>query len=71
MQRLTSKEKELANLVRYGMSNKQIANTLGISEGTVKVHLHNIYRKMNLGGRINLAVVMFACERFSLVQGEE
>jgi two-component system nitrate/nitrite response regulator NarL len=70
MRRLTTREKEIANLVRYGMSNKQIANILGISDGTVKIHLHNIYRKMSLGGRIHLAVVVFASERFLLAQGE-
>ena len=63
MERLTSREREIAMLIKYGMSNKQIANTLGISEGTVKVHLHTIYKKMNLNGRLHLAVELFVREK--------
>jgi DNA-binding NarL/FixJ family response regulator len=68
---LTARELEIANLVRHGMSNKQIANILDIVEGTVKIHLHSIYRKLNLGGRIHLAVVMFARERLTLPEMAE
>ena len=34
-----------------GLRNKAIADRLNISEGTVKVHLHNIYQKLELDGR--------------------
>ena len=43
MKALTSREREIALLVCTGLSNKQIARRLNVTEGTVKVHLHNIY----------------------------
>ena len=45
---LTAREYEIAGLVAQGLSNKHIARRLTISEGTVKIHLHNMYEK--LGG---------------------
>jgi DNA-binding CsgD family transcriptional regulator len=39
---LTAREYEIARAVAEGLSNKQIARALGISEGTVKIHLHNV-----------------------------
>src|SRR4051812_11274120 len=56
---LTAREYEIARLVAQGLSNKHIARELAISEGTVKIHLHNTYEK--LGGvmnRTSLAVLM-------------
>jgi two-component system nitrate/nitrite response regulator NarL len=61
---LTAREYEIAGLVAQGLSNKHIARRLTISEGTVKIHLHNMYEK--LGGvdriwsvnRTSLAVLM-------------
>src|SRR3954451_7745888 len=56
---LTAREYEIARLVARGLSNKHIARELAISEGTVKIHLHNTYEK--LGGvmnRTSLAVLM-------------
>ena len=41
-------------LVTSGLSNKQVARELARSEGTVKIHLHNVYRKLNLGSRTAL-----------------
>ena len=42
---LTSREQEIASLASTGLSNKGIARRLELSEGTVKVHLHNIFQK--------------------------
>jgi two-component system nitrate/nitrite response regulator NarL len=52
---LTSREAELAHLVSRGLRNKEIARELHLSEGTVKIYLHHIYRKLGLGGRTQLA----------------
>lgn len=60
MANLTLREREIAQLVARGLSNKQIAKLLRLSDGTVKVHLHNIYEKMDLPNRASLAVVMGA-----------
>ncbi len=51
---LTSRETEIVRLVAQGLRNKGIAERLAISEGTVKVHLHNIYEKFGVDGRLEL-----------------
>lgn len=54
--RLTTREMEIMRLLAQGVRNRTIAEQLFISEGTVKVHLHNIYEKLELGGRFELMV---------------
>ena len=51
---LTPRELELVRMVAQGLRNRQIAERLQITEGTVKVHLHNIYDKLGLDGRLAL-----------------
>jgi DNA-binding NarL/FixJ family response regulator len=53
---LTNRQQEVATLVCDGLSNKMIARKLGVSEGTVKVHLHAIYRKLGVLSRTDLMV---------------
>jgi two-component system nitrate/nitrite response regulator NarL len=48
---LTSRERELVLLATEGLSNKDIARRLGVTEGTVKIHLHNIYQKLGVTNR--------------------
>ena len=55
---LTAREYEIAGLIARGLSNKHIARALGISEGTVKIHLHNMYEKLGGLNRTSLAVLM-------------
>src|SRR3954471_24931595 len=55
---LTAREYEIARLVAEGLSNKHIAHVTGISEGTVKIHLHNTYEKLGSVNRTSLAVLM-------------
>jgi len=57
---LTPREIEIVRLVRRGLSNRQIAETLHLAEGTVKVHLHNIYEKLSVQRRGQL--IAFADE---------
>jgi len=42
---LSSREQEITSLVSAGLSNKEVARKLELTEGTIKVHLHNIFRK--------------------------
>jgi two-component system nitrate/nitrite response regulator NarL len=53
---LTMREREIARLVVIGLKNKSIADKLQLSEGTVKIHLHNIYRKLGIRNRMALLV---------------
>lgn len=53
---LTPRELDLIRLVAGGHSNKQIAEQRHISEGTVKVHLHNIFDKLKLKSRVELTL---------------
>ena len=54
---LTSREKEIVCKIREGNSNKQVATQLSISEETVKRHLSNIYGKLGVSSRLQLAVL--------------
>ena len=54
---LTRREKEVARLIADGLSNKDVAGRLGMSEGTVKIHLHNIYSKLNVDNRTAVAIL--------------
>jgi DNA-binding CsgD family transcriptional regulator len=49
--RLTSRQRELLRLVAVGHTNGQIARRLVISEGTVRVHLQNIYERLQVSSR--------------------
>ena len=53
---LTTREKEILTLIAAGMSNKRIARELEISECTVKVHVKNLLRKLNVRSRLEAAV---------------
>jgi DNA-binding NarL/FixJ family response regulator len=49
--RLTARQRELLRLVAAGYTNTQIARRLGISEGTVRTHLENIYERLGVSSR--------------------
>ena len=55
----TVREDQVVARVAEGKSNKIIARELGISDGTVKVHVKNILRKLNLNSRLEIAVWAF------------
>jgi DNA-binding NarL/FixJ family response regulator len=52
---LTKREMEIVRMVATGLRNKQIADQLNITEGTVKMHLHSIYDKLKVTGRVELS----------------
>jgi DNA-binding NarL/FixJ family response regulator len=54
--RLTPRQFEIAKLIADGCTNAEIAERLAITEGTVKTHLHTLYKKLGLGGRLELAL---------------
>lgn len=53
---LTPRELEIVRMVARGLRNRAIAEKLFITEGTVKVHLHNIYEKLGVDGRVELTL---------------
>ena len=55
-QTLTPREIEIVRMMAEGLRNRAIGERLGISEGTVKVHLHNVYEKLGLDGRLELVL---------------
>lgn len=57
-EQLSSRQREIAQLVSLGMSNKEIAKQAEITEQTVKTHLKTIYEKMNVNTRLELAIMI-------------
>ena len=55
---LTPRELELAALVAGGLRNRDVATRLGISEGTAKLHLYNVYKKLGVANRVELVLRM-------------
>lgn len=66
LNKLTQREYDIAVRVGNGESNKQIAQECGITERTVKAHLTEIFLKLNVSDRLNLALVLSADNRNSL-----
>lgn len=53
---LTDREMEIMCLVAQGLSNREIGQRLNVGEGTVKVHVHNIYSKIGVNNRVDLTL---------------
>lgn len=51
---ITAREEEIVRLVGQGLSNQEIADRLGISFGTVRTHVYNIFQKTGAGSRVDL-----------------
>jgi len=54
---LTDREHQIMRLVSEGLSNKEIGRRLNIADGTIKVHLHHIYQKLEISNRTLLAAI--------------
>jgi two-component system nitrate/nitrite response regulator NarP len=53
---LAPRERQLVDFVRQGMRNREIAERLGVTEGTVKAYLHAIFEKLGVSSRTELAI---------------
>lgn len=56
LERLSPREREILQFVARGQSNKEIARALDLAESTVKIHVQNMLRKLNLNSRVQAAV---------------
>ena len=54
--RLAPRERELIKFVRQGLRNREIATELGVTEGTVKAYLHEVFEKLGVKNRTELAI---------------
>ena len=55
---LTSREKEITTLIYNGKNNKDIAQELFISESTVKTHIHNVFKKLEVKNRVEIICML-------------
>lgn len=53
---LAPRERQLIGFVRKGLRNREIAEQLGVTEGTVKVYLHGVFEKLGVSSRTELAI---------------
>ena len=53
---LAPRERQLVDFVRRGLRNREIAEQLGVTEGTVKAYLHAIFEKLGVSNRTELAI---------------
>ncbi|MES1193449.1 MAG: helix-turn-helix transcriptional regulator, partial [Solirubrobacterales bacterium] len=58
LEELTAHELQIARLVAYGMTNREVAAKLFLSPKTIEYHLSQIYRKLDLRSRTQLASLM-------------
>lgn len=56
MPALTPRQIQIVGMIRNGQSNKEIALSLGLSLGTVKVHVHRIFKALGVSNRVQLAM---------------
>lgn len=54
---LTERERQIMRLVSEGLSNKEIGRRLKIADGTIKVHLHHVFQKLEISNRTVLAAL--------------
>jgi DNA-binding NarL/FixJ family response regulator len=60
IEKLTVRERQITLLISEGIPNKVIGRRLNLTEGTVKIHLHNIYSKLEIQNRTALTALAIA-----------
>ncbi|KAA9010677.1 response regulator transcription factor [Histidinibacterium aquaticum] len=60
LDKLTARESEVLTLVSRGLNNKLVARELGLSEHTIKLHMHHILRKLGVSNRTGASMWYFA-----------
>jgi DNA-binding CsgD family transcriptional regulator len=67
---LSNREIEVSEIVAQGKSNKEVANTLFVTEKTIKFHLTNIYKKLQVKSRAQLIVWAIPHQAFAETKTE-
>jgi two-component system nitrate/nitrite response regulator NarL len=67
---LTDRERQIMKLVSAGLSNKEIGRRLKITDGTIKVHLHHIFQKLEISNRTVLAAIAISQHDIATVKPE-
>ncbi|MFJ4051426.1 response regulator transcription factor [Pseudomonas hunanensis] len=57
---ITERELDVIQFLSKGLTNKEIAQQLGISQHTVRDHLSSVFKKLNISSRIELALLINA-----------
>ena len=65
---LTTREKEVFTLLVSGLSTKEIASSLNISEKTVRNHISNVMQKLGVKGRANAVIELLKLNEITLSQ---
>lgn len=68
---MNTSKSQVAAMLALGMTNKQIGNSLGLSEKTVKAHCTNLYRDYEVKGRLQFALKYLQLQRLSAPQSSE
>jgi two-component system, NarL family, nitrate/nitrite response regulator NarL len=68
---LTDRERQITRLVSEGLSNKEIGRRLNLTDGTIKVHLHHIFQKLEVSNRTALAAFAISQDDYSDSSVEE
>jgi DNA-binding NarL/FixJ family response regulator len=63
MDKLTPRERQIAHLIAHGHRNRAVAEQLGVTTGTVKVHVNNIYAKLGIDNRVTLVRAWLLAEK--------
>ena len=71
LSKLTKREREVTELAARGQTYRQIAAQLSISPGTAKIHLNNIYMKLEINSRIGLMHLWMRAQPHNLLQSEQ
>ena len=54
--RFSPRERDILSCLAQGASNKEIARSLDLAESTVKIHVQNIFKKLNMSSRVQVAL---------------
>lgn len=65
--RLTGRENEILRLIAEGLTNRQIASDLSISESTVENHIHHLYDKLGISNRAQAVAHAFGARIIQLI----